>query len=100
MRERLDEHLRDEDLDEDLLNLPISEIIDRICIYLRVDPDWDMWKTEPWAQAEAAAQVPGSPYAEPPAAEMVPVETADPAPATVAPRPQPATTGCDPPSGG
>jgi len=31
MRERLDEHLRDEDLEADLLNLPISEIIDRIC---------------------------------------------------------------------
>ena len=94
MREQLDEHLRDEDLDEDLLNLPISEIIDRICIYLRIDPDWDMWTTEPWAVAEAEAQVPGSPYAEP-------LKTPEPMPEAMAeiapPRPPSAATGSDPP---
>jgi hypothetical protein len=94
MRERLDEHLRDEDLDEDLLNLPISEIIDRICIYLRIYPDWDLWRTEPWAQAEAEANVPGSPYAESP---REPESAAAAEPATAAPRPLSAATGSDPP---
>ena len=98
MRESLDEHLRDEDLDEDLLNLPISEIIDRICIYLRIDPDWDLWRTEPWAQAEAEAQVPGSPYAEAPEAPKAePAEMAELEPPRVPPRPSLATTGSDPP---
>jgi len=97
MRERLDEHLRDEDLEADLLDLPVSELIDRICIYLRIDPDWDMWKHEPWAQAEAEANVPGSPYAEPAAAEPSPGMPADPdAPADVSLPPR-AATGSDPP---
>jgi len=101
MRESLDEHLRDEDLDEDLLNLPISELIDRICIYLRIDPAWQMWTTEPWAVAEAEANMPGSPYAEPPTeTEPTPGVTAEPEPTREASRPQLATTGKDPPRSG
>jgi hypothetical protein len=98
LRERLDERLRDEDLDADLLKLPISEILERICGYLGLDPDWNLWKHEAWAQAEAEAAMPGSPYAKPPRApQTAPAEAAPPVPTRAAPQTQPATTGCDPP---
>jgi hypothetical protein len=97
-RRRLDERLRDEEIERDLLNLPINEILKRICSDLGLDPDWDLWKHEAWAMAEAEAELPGSPYAKPPqSAEAVPAETKTSGPTTAAPRPQPATTGSDPP---
>jgi hypothetical protein len=40
LRERLDEHLRDEDIEDDLLKLPVSEILERICGYLEIAPVW------------------------------------------------------------
>ena len=98
LRERLDERLRDEDLDADLLRLPISEILKRICFYLGLDPNWDLWKHEAWAVAEAEAAVPGSPYTAPSnAAEAPPGTTTDPAPPVAPSRPPRAETASDPP---
>ena len=97
-RQRLDERLRDENIEGDLLKLPITEILKRICSDLGLDPNWDLWKHEAWAMAEAEAEVPGSPYAKPPRApEAAPAEPKASGPTTAAPRPQPATAGSDPP---
>jgi hypothetical protein len=57
--------LRDEDIEADLLKLRVSEILERICGYLEIAPDWERGQSGPWAIAEAEAQLPGSPYAAP-----------------------------------
>jgi hypothetical protein len=44
LRERLDEA----DIDDDLGKLPISEIVERICRDLRIEPDWKLWREEAW----------------------------------------------------
>jgi hypothetical protein len=44
LRERLDEV----DIDDDLGKLKISEIVERICRDLRIEPDWRLWREEAW----------------------------------------------------
>jgi hypothetical protein len=44
LRERLDEA----DIDDDLGKLEISEIVERICRDLRIEPDWKLWREEAW----------------------------------------------------
>jgi len=54
--------------DEDIGRCPVSEILGRLCDYLKIQPLWQRWGSEHWAMEEARRKVPGSPYAEPPPA--------------------------------
>jgi hypothetical protein len=62
----LHERLEGERFDEDILDLPPSQIIQRICKLLGVKPDWEHWQDEAWAveereAAEAKAARPSNP---------------------------------------
>ena len=57
-RDRLYEHLDREDFDE----RPVSEIVRRLCDMIGLRPDWKRWADEAWAEEEAQAGVPGTPY--------------------------------------
>jgi len=57
-RERLYEHLDREDFEA----RPVSEIVRRLCDMIGLRPDWNRWADEPWADEEAQAGVPGTPY--------------------------------------
>jgi len=52
------EHLDHEDFDA----RPVSEIVRRLCDMIGLRPDWKRWADEPWADEEAQAGVPGTPY--------------------------------------
>jgi hypothetical protein len=47
----LDERLEDGDYDEVLPNLPIGDLVERICADLGVTPDWSLWEGQDWAIA-------------------------------------------------
>ncbi|HVJ55213.1 MAG TPA: hypothetical protein VM689_22325, partial [Aliidongia sp.] len=51
----LHERLDGERFDEDILDLPPSQVIARICKLLGVKPDWERWQDEEWAVEERAA---------------------------------------------
>jgi hypothetical protein len=74
--EALDERLSDPKDKDEFADLPISQLIARICRDLGVVPDWSLWEDEDWAVEEAEARMPGSPYA-PPGFEAAWPETAD-----------------------
>jgi len=62
----LHERLDGERFDEDILDLPPSQVIARICKLLGVKPDWERWQDEEWAveerqAAEAKAAKPPNP---------------------------------------
>jgi len=57
-REYLYQHLDREDFDA----RPVSEIVRRLCDMIGLRPDWKRWADEPWADEEAQAGVPGTPY--------------------------------------
>jgi len=57
-RENLDGYLGREDFAE----RPVSESVRRLCDLLGLRPDWKRWANEPWADEEAEAGVPGSPF--------------------------------------
>ena len=59
---RLDAEGEDE---EDFTYLPMGVLLARVCRELGVRPNWSLWADEPWAIAEARAQVPGSPFTGP-----------------------------------
>ena len=61
----LDERLTDPKDKDDFADLPISELIARVCKDLGMVPDWNLWADEDWADEEAEARTPGSPYAAP-----------------------------------
>jgi hypothetical protein len=61
-RER-DERLEDGDEEADFADLPIGELVARICRDLDVDVDWSLFEDEDWAIEEARARPPGSPFA-------------------------------------
>jgi hypothetical protein len=51
------------DVDDDLLSLPVSEVVALICKDLGLDPDWPRLAQEAWAQEEMASGAPGWPLA-------------------------------------
>jgi hypothetical protein len=55
------DRLDDEDLYGDLMDRPMSEIVDRLCRDLGLDPDWSELSQELWARREAASDEPGAP---------------------------------------
>jgi len=57
-REYLYQHLEREDFE----TRPVSEIVRRLCDMIGLRPDWKRWADEPWADEEAEADVPGTPY--------------------------------------
>ncbi len=57
-RESLYRHLEREDFE----TRPVSEIVRRLCDMIGLRPDWKRWADEPWAEEEAEAGVPGTPY--------------------------------------
>jgi hypothetical protein len=61
----LDERLFDPKDKDDFADLPISQLIARVCKDLGIIPDWSLWANEEWAIEEAEARTPGSPYAAP-----------------------------------
>jgi len=63
--EALDERLTDPKDKDDFADLPISQLIARVCRDLGVVPDWNLWADEEWAHEETEARTPGSPYAAP-----------------------------------
>jgi len=63
--EALDERLTDPKDKDDFADLPISQLIARVCKDLGIIPDWNLWAGEEWAIEEAEARTPGSPYAAP-----------------------------------
>ena len=58
----LREKLSDPDEDLDFADAPISALVSRVCKALGVEPDWEAWEEEDWAEEEAEAWIPGSPY--------------------------------------
>jgi hypothetical protein len=56
------ERLDDEDFYGEVLNRPVGELVALICRDLGLDPDWTRLAQEAWAQAEAAAGDPRSPF--------------------------------------
>ena len=60
MKELLED---EEEVFVDRYNWPTGEVIALICQDLGIEPDWDRWKTRPWARKEAEQNWPGSPYA-------------------------------------
>ncbi len=88
----LADRLRDEDVEQDLGNLPTSEMVGRLCDELGIKTPWARWDTQHWAKEEARRKVPGSPYAEPRAAaepEAVEAPAAKPELAAAGPAPEP-----------
>ena len=63
--EALDERLTDPKDKDDFADLPISQLIARVCKDLGMVPDWNLWAEEEWAVEEAEARMAGSPYAPP-----------------------------------
>lgn len=57
------ERLDDDDLYDDLLDRPLSEIVAIICRDLGLSPDWPRLAEEGWAQREIAEGEPGWPLA-------------------------------------
>ena len=57
--ERLDEI----DPEDEIADLPIGAVIQRIARSLRLRPDWIAWEDEDWAIEEAESDHPDSPYA-------------------------------------
>lgn len=57
------ERLVDDDIYGDLSDRPIGEIVALICRDLGLSPDWSRWAGEAWAEAEAEAAPPSSPFA-------------------------------------
>jgi len=66
---------------EPYLERPFGEVVALICRGLGVEPDWEAWAAEPWAQEEIRTRPPTSPYAAWPDAAPRPV----PSPPTVIP---------------
>jgi len=89
LRDALSERFTDEDVEQDLGRCPTSEIVGRLCGNLRIQPLWERWSTEQWAVEEARRQVPGSPYAAPPAAEPAAAEVPEAKPEPVEAGPEP-----------
>jgi hypothetical protein len=56
------ERLDDDDVFGDVLTRPVGELVSLICRDLGFDPDWTRLAEEAWAQAEAAAGDPRSPF--------------------------------------
>jgi hypothetical protein len=57
------ERLEHDDIYGDLLDRPVSEIIERVCKDLGLAPDWSRLAQEAWARDEIAAGAAGSPLA-------------------------------------
>jgi hypothetical protein len=55
------ERLDDEDLYGDLMEHPLSEIVDRLCKDFDLDPDWPRLSQELWARREAESDEVGEP---------------------------------------
>ena len=49
----------------DTFNLPVGRMVARLCVQMRVTPDWSMFKDRDWAIEEAARNAIGSPYGNP-----------------------------------
>jgi hypothetical protein len=67
VREAMDrearERLFDPDISGEILGRPVGALVAQICSDLDLDPLWNGFAQEPWAQAEIAQRPPGSPYA-------------------------------------
>ena len=59
----LEARMEDPREDDDFADLPMSELVGRICAALGVTVDWDLWKNTDWAAEEWRAALPDSPYA-------------------------------------
>jgi hypothetical protein len=66
---RVSERLTEKDIVRDIAHLPFSELVERLCREMRIEPPWELWEDEPWAQEEARLGIKGSPYARPAAPE-------------------------------
>jgi hypothetical protein len=66
---RVSERLTEKDIERDIPHLPFSELVERLCREMRIEPPWELWEDEPWAQEEARLGIKGSPYARPAAPE-------------------------------
>ena len=49
----------------DTFNLPVGRMVARLCVQMRVAPDWSMFKDRDWAIEEAEKNAAGSPYGNP-----------------------------------
>ena len=56
------EHLMDAKDDEAFSDRPIGEIVASIAKAIGLNPDWDAWRYEDWAEEDAEAKAWGSPY--------------------------------------
>jgi hypothetical protein len=57
--------LEDEDLCDDILSKPMSELVDMICRDLGLKPDWTLFAEETWAQREVDSGEVGKPLKDP-----------------------------------
>ncbi len=57
--------LEDENLCDDILSRPMSELVDMICRDLGLKPDWTLFAEETWAQREVESGEVGKPLKDP-----------------------------------
>ena len=69
LTQRVTERLTEYDIERDIGERPFSELVGRICREMGIEPPWELWQDDHWAQEEARLGTPGSPYAQPPVPE-------------------------------
>jgi len=62
LHELAEEHLLDAKDEEDFKDRPTGELVARIAKAIGLNPDWDLWADEDWAEEDAEARAWGSPY--------------------------------------
>jgi hypothetical protein len=62
---QVSERLTEADVERDLGKCPFSALVERLCREMRIEPPWEIWQDEDWAQEEARLGIEGSPYARP-----------------------------------
>jgi hypothetical protein len=72
LTKRVSERLTEKDIERDVAHIPFSELVERLCREMDIEPPWEIWEDQPWAQEEARLGIKGSPYVKPRPPEPAP----------------------------
>jgi hypothetical protein len=61
-RAHCSQRMEEDDIEGDLMSVPVSSLVGRIAGELDLPPDWRLWEDEDWAKEEIRTKPPGSPY--------------------------------------